>query len=65
MHNRDLVLEILEQIYDSTQKILRRVKPISSANENISRCSRKSKLIVIQRLKTKILYFRFLGFQLI
>ena len=33
MHNRELVLEILEQIYDSTQKVLKRFEPINSENE--------------------------------
>ncbi len=33
MHNRELVLEILEQIYDSTQKVLKRFEPIKSAND--------------------------------
>ncbi len=33
MHNRELVLEILEQIYGSTQKVLKRFKPTKSANE--------------------------------
>ena len=33
MHNRELVLEILNQIYDSTQKVLKRFEPIKSASE--------------------------------
>ena len=33
MHNRELVLEILEQIYDSTRKVLKRFEPIKSAQE--------------------------------
>ena len=33
MHNRELVLEILNQIYDSTQKVLKRFEPIKSARE--------------------------------
>ena len=33
MHNRELVLEILNQIYDSTQKVIKRFEPIKSANE--------------------------------
>ena len=32
MHNRELVLEVLGQIYDSTQKVLKRFEPIKSAN---------------------------------
>lgn len=33
MHNRELVLEILTQIYDSTQKVIKRFEPIKSTNE--------------------------------
>ena len=33
MHNRVLVLDILEQIYDATQKVLKRFEPIKTANE--------------------------------
>jgi uncharacterized protein with HEPN domain len=33
MHDRELVLEILEQVYDSTQKVLKRFEPIKSAND--------------------------------
>ena len=33
MHNRELVLEILEQIYDSTQKVLKRFEPIKTVND--------------------------------
>jgi uncharacterized protein with HEPN domain len=33
MHNRELILEILEQIYGSTQKVIKRFEPIKSAND--------------------------------
>ncbi len=33
MHSRELSLEILEQIYGSIQKVLKRFEPIKSANE--------------------------------
>jgi uncharacterized protein with HEPN domain len=33
MHNRELVLEILSQIYDSAQKVIKRFEPIKSTNE--------------------------------
>jgi uncharacterized protein with HEPN domain len=33
MHNRELVLEILTQIYDSAQKVIKRFEPIKSTNE--------------------------------
>ena len=33
MHNRELALEILEQIYGSTRIILKRFEPIKSAND--------------------------------
>lgn len=33
MHDRELVLEILGQVYDSTQKVLKRFEPIKSAND--------------------------------
>ena len=33
MHDQELILEILKQIFDSTQKILKRFEPIKSAND--------------------------------
>ena len=33
MHDEELILEILNQIYDSTQKILQRFEPIKSVND--------------------------------
>ena len=33
MHDRDLTLEILQQIYDSAQKALKRFEPIKSVND--------------------------------
>jgi uncharacterized protein with HEPN domain len=33
MHDKKLILEILEQIYESAQKILRRFEPIKSVND--------------------------------
>ena len=33
MHDKELVLEILKQIFDSTQKILKRFRPIKSVND--------------------------------
>ena len=33
MHNKELVLEILNQIYDSTQKVLRRFEPIKAVDD--------------------------------
>lgn len=33
MHDRELVLEILEQVYDSTQKVLKRFEPIKAASD--------------------------------
>jgi len=33
MHDRDLTLEILQQIYDSAQKVLKRFEPIRSVND--------------------------------
>ena len=33
MHDRELVLEILEQVYDSTQKVIKRFEPIKSASD--------------------------------
>ena len=33
MHNRELILEILEQIYGSIQKVIKRFEPIKSAND--------------------------------
>ena len=33
MHDKELILEILEQIYDSTRKVLKRFEPIKSAHE--------------------------------
>ena len=33
MHDKELILEILKQIFDSTQKILKRFEPIKSAND--------------------------------
>jgi uncharacterized protein with HEPN domain len=33
MHDEELILEILKQIFDSTQKILKRFEPIKSAND--------------------------------
>ena len=33
MHNRELVLEILKQIYDSTQRVIKRFEPIKSVYE--------------------------------
>ena len=32
MHNRELILEILEQIYGSAQKVLKRFEPIKIEN---------------------------------
>jgi len=33
MHDKELILEILKQIFDSTQKILKRFEPIKSVND--------------------------------
>ena len=33
MHDKKLTLEILEQIYDSAQKVLKRFEPIKSVND--------------------------------
>ena len=33
MHDKKLILEILEQIYDSARKVLKRFEPIKSAND--------------------------------
>ena len=33
MYDEELILEILNQIYDSTQKILQRFEPIKSVND--------------------------------
>ena len=33
MHDKELILEILDQIYNSTQKVLKRFKPIESVND--------------------------------
>ena len=33
MHDKNLILEILEQIYDSAQKVLKRFEPIKSVND--------------------------------
>ena len=33
MHDKQLILEILEQIYDSARKVLKRFEPIKSAND--------------------------------
>ena len=33
MHDKELILEILDQIYKSTQKILKRFEPIESFND--------------------------------
>jgi uncharacterized protein with HEPN domain len=33
MHDKELILEILDQIYKSTQKILKRFEPIESVND--------------------------------
>ena len=33
MHDKELVLEILTQIFDSTQKVLKRFEPIKSVND--------------------------------
>jgi len=33
MHDEELILEILNQIYHSTQKILQRFEPIKSVND--------------------------------
>jgi uncharacterized protein with HEPN domain len=33
MHDEELILEILDQIYKSTQKVLKRFKPIKSVND--------------------------------
>ena len=33
MHDKQLILEILEQIYDSVQKVLKRFEPIKSVND--------------------------------
>ena len=33
MHDKELILEILDQIYKSTQKVLKRFKPIKSVND--------------------------------
>ena len=33
MHDKELVLEILKQIFDSTQKVLKRFQPIKSVND--------------------------------
>jgi hypothetical protein len=33
MHNKKLILEIIEQIYDSTRKVLKRFEPIKSVND--------------------------------
>ena len=33
MHDKKLILEILEQIYDSAQKVLKRFEPIKSVND--------------------------------
>ena len=33
MHDKELVLEILKQIFDSTQKILKRFRPIKSVKD--------------------------------
>jgi len=33
MHDRELILELLNQVYNSTQKVLRRFEPIKSVND--------------------------------
>lgn len=33
MHDKELILEILDQTYKSTRKILKRFKPIKSVND--------------------------------
>ena len=33
MHDKELIIEILQQIFDSTQKILKRFEPIKSVND--------------------------------
>ena len=33
MHDKELILEILDQIYKSTQKVVKRFKPIKSASD--------------------------------
>ena len=33
MHDKELILEILDQIYKSTQKVLKRFKPIKSVSD--------------------------------
>ena len=33
MHDEELILEILDQIYKSTQKVIKRFKPIKSVND--------------------------------
>jgi hypothetical protein len=33
MYDEELILEILNQIYDSTQKILQKFEPIKSVND--------------------------------
>ena len=33
MHDKELIIEILDQIYKSTQKVIKRFKPIKSVND--------------------------------
>jgi uncharacterized protein with HEPN domain len=47
MHNRELILEILEQIYGSIQKVIKRFEPIKSPNDFIDSDSGMEKLDAI------------------
>ena len=47
MHNSDLVLEILEQIYGSTQKVLKRFETIKTASDFTDSNSEMEKLDAI------------------
>jgi len=35
MHNRELILEILEQIYGSIQKVIKRFEPIKKIKQEL------------------------------
>jgi len=47
MHDRELILEIFEQIYYSTQKVVNRFEPIKSASDFMDSISGMEKLDAI------------------